>query len=192
MAAQACVLWMRLRAHGEAHPHVQLATHKNPLIALAADRPPVAAAGFLLYSIVGLALIIYLIFWVAPEHGTENVLVYLAICSLAGSFTVTSCKVGCVLLRCAALSGGAACSASHTLRNTSMSMAVPYPADAVVLRCAGAGCGTQTHVSGTESAGIPAVLRLYGGEAALISGQHVAFLFVHQHPAVPPLGWLEF
>jgi hypothetical protein len=50
-------------------------------------------AGFLLYSILALALILYLIFWVAPEHGTENVLVYLAICSLAGSFTVTSCKV---------------------------------------------------------------------------------------------------
>lgn len=56
------------------------------------------AAGFLLYSIVALALIIYLIFWVAPEHGTENVLVYLAICSLAGSFTVTSCKVCCPVL----------------------------------------------------------------------------------------------
>ena len=51
-------------------------------------------AGFLLYSLVALGLIIYLIFWVAPVHGTENVLVYLAICSLAGSFTVTSCKVG--------------------------------------------------------------------------------------------------
>lgn len=52
-----------------------------------------SAAGFVLYSILALALILYLIFWVAPEHGTENVLVYLAICSLAGSFTVTSCKV---------------------------------------------------------------------------------------------------
>jgi hypothetical protein len=57
-----------------------------------------AAAGFLLYSIVALALIVYLIFWVAPQHGTENVLVYLAICSLAGSFTVTSCKVMAVLV----------------------------------------------------------------------------------------------
>lgn len=55
--------------------------------------------GFLLYSIVGLALIIYLIFWVAPEHGTENVLVYLAICSLAGSFTVISCKALGVALK---------------------------------------------------------------------------------------------
>lgn len=55
---------------------------------------PRCTAGFLLYSLVALGLIIYLIFWVAPLHGTENVLVYLAICSLAGSFTVTSCKVG--------------------------------------------------------------------------------------------------
>lgn len=54
-----------------------------------------------MYSIVALALIIYLIFWVAPEHGTENVLVYLAICSLAGSFTVTSCKVCYTMLCCA-------------------------------------------------------------------------------------------
>lgn len=54
----------------------------------------VLPAGFLLYSMLGVGLIVYLIFWVAPEHGTENVLVYLAICSLAGSFTVTSCKVG--------------------------------------------------------------------------------------------------
>jgi hypothetical protein len=51
-----------------------------------------------LYSIVALALIIYLIFWVAPQHGTENVLIYLAICSLAGSFTVTSCKVRALLV----------------------------------------------------------------------------------------------
>jgi hypothetical protein len=51
-------------------------------------------AGFLLYSFVAVGLILWLIFWVAPEHGQENVLVYLGICSLAGSFTVTSCKVG--------------------------------------------------------------------------------------------------
>jgi hypothetical protein len=50
-------------------------------------------AGFLLYSFVAVALILWLIFWVAPQHGQDNVLVYLGICSLAGSFTVTSCKV---------------------------------------------------------------------------------------------------
>jgi hypothetical protein len=50
-------------------------------------------AGFLFYSVVAVGLILWLIFWVSPEHGQENVLVYLGICSLAGSFTVTSCKV---------------------------------------------------------------------------------------------------
>lgn len=52
---------------------------------------------------MALVLIIYLMFWVAPEHGTENVLVYLAICSLAGSFTVTSCKVCLWLLASCAM-----------------------------------------------------------------------------------------
>jgi hypothetical protein len=50
-------------------------------------------AGFLGYSVVAVALIVYLIYWVAPEHGADNVLVYIGICSLAGSFTVASCKV---------------------------------------------------------------------------------------------------
>ncbi|KAF6251194.1 magnesium transporter [Scenedesmus sp. NREL 46B-D3] len=55
--------------------------------------------GFLLYSVVAVGLILWLIFWVAPEHGQENVLVYLGICSLAGSFTVTSCKALGVALK---------------------------------------------------------------------------------------------
>eukprot|EP00882_Tetradesmus_deserticola_P030010 GHRQ01033662.1.p2 GENE.GHRQ01033662.1~~GHRQ01033662.1.p2 ORF type:complete len:118 (+),score=49.18 GHRQ01033662.1:786-1139(+) len=46
-----------------------------------------------------MALILWLIFWVAPEHGQQNVLVYLGICSLAGSFTVTSCKALGVALK---------------------------------------------------------------------------------------------
>lgn len=54
---------------------------------------PQLPAGFLGYSVVAVALIVYLIYWVAPEHGTDNVLVYIGICSLAGSFTVASCKV---------------------------------------------------------------------------------------------------
>jgi hypothetical protein len=103
LATPPVCLLTTLGAHGQAHPDMRLASDDNPPVFLAAARHAVAAAGFLLYSIVGLALIIYLIFWVAPEHGTENVLVYLAICSLAGSFTVTSCKVGTcwAVLRCA-------------------------------------------------------------------------------------------
>eukprot|EP00879_Flechtneria_rotunda_P009085 GHRR01009512.1.p1 GENE.GHRR01009512.1~~GHRR01009512.1.p1 ORF type:complete len:366 (+),score=98.00 GHRR01009512.1:909-2006(+) len=55
--------------------------------------------GFLLYSIVALGVIFYLTFWVSPKHGSENVLVYLGICSLAGSFTVISCKALGVALK---------------------------------------------------------------------------------------------
>ncbi|WIA13133.1 hypothetical protein OEZ85_006728 [Tetradesmus obliquus] len=55
--------------------------------------------GFLLYSVVAVGLILWLIFWVAPEQGQSNVLVYLGICSLAGSFTVTSCKALGVALK---------------------------------------------------------------------------------------------
>ena len=50
--------------------------------------PPV----FIIYcmSVVGLGL--YLMYVVAPVHGTTNILIYIAICSLLGSLTVMSCK----------------------------------------------------------------------------------------------------
>ncbi|MEW5307685.1 MAG: hypothetical protein WDW36_010063 [Sanguina aurantia] len=47
---------------------------------------------FLGYVVFAVSVIIFLIFHVAPTHGTTNVFVYLAICSLAGSLTVMSCK----------------------------------------------------------------------------------------------------
>ncbi|XP_078401259.1 magnesium transporter NIPA1 [Cetorhinus maximus] len=47
---------------------------------------------FLGYTCIILALLILLIFWIAPSHGSTNVLVYISICSLLGSFTVPSCK----------------------------------------------------------------------------------------------------
>lgn len=37
--------------------------------------------------------IVFLIFYVAPTHGTSNIFVYIGICSLAGSLSVMSCKV---------------------------------------------------------------------------------------------------
>lgn len=66
-----------------------------PPAALPASAVPALShtPGFLLYSAVALGLIMWLIFWVSPVHGSDNVLVYLAICSLAGSFTVSCCKV---------------------------------------------------------------------------------------------------
>lgn len=39
------------------------------------------------------SLICFLVWAVAPVHGTSNIFVYLAICSLAGSLSVMSCKV---------------------------------------------------------------------------------------------------
>lgn len=47
---------------------------------------------FLTYAFFATAAVIYLVYYSAPVHGTTNVLVYVAICSLAGSLTVISCK----------------------------------------------------------------------------------------------------
>ena len=47
--------------------------------------------------VAGLAL--YLICYVAPRHGTRNILVYIGICSLLGAFTVTSAKGLSISLR---------------------------------------------------------------------------------------------
>ena len=49
-------------------------------------------AGFLLYCITAMGVILYLIFSVAPKHGNSNIFVYLAICSLIGSLSVMSVK----------------------------------------------------------------------------------------------------
>lgn len=49
-------------------------------------------AGFLLYCITAVGVILYLIFSVAPKHGNSNIFVYLAICSLIGSLSVMSVK----------------------------------------------------------------------------------------------------
>jgi hypothetical protein len=35
---------------------------------------------------------LYLIYWVSPEYGQTNILVYIAICSLIGSLSVMACK----------------------------------------------------------------------------------------------------
>ncbi|XP_056131657.1 magnesium transporter NIPA1 isoform X2 [Lampris incognitus] len=46
----------------------------------------------LTYALLVLLLLIVLIVWLAPAHGTSNIMVYVAICSLLGSFTVPSSK----------------------------------------------------------------------------------------------------
>ncbi|XP_007889297.1 magnesium transporter NIPA1 [Callorhinchus milii] len=47
---------------------------------------------FLGYLCLILLLLILLIFWIAPSHGPNHILVYIAICSLLGTFTVPSSK----------------------------------------------------------------------------------------------------
>lgn len=37
---------------------------------------------------------LFLILHVAPEHGPQVIFVYIGICSIAGSLSVMSCKVG--------------------------------------------------------------------------------------------------
>ncbi|XP_064413636.1 magnesium transporter NIPA1 [Latimeria chalumnae] len=47
---------------------------------------------FLGYLCMILLLLVLLLFWIAPAYGTTNILVYISICSLLGSFTVPSSK----------------------------------------------------------------------------------------------------
>ncbi|MBN3299658.1 NIPA1 protein, partial [Amia calva] len=47
---------------------------------------------FLSYLLVVLLLLLVLIFWLAPAYGASNIMVYISICSLLGSFTVPSSK----------------------------------------------------------------------------------------------------
>lgn len=53
-----------------------------------------ACTAFLGYAAFATLLIVFLIFYVAPQHGPTNIFVYISICSLAGSLSVMSCKVG--------------------------------------------------------------------------------------------------
>ena len=49
-------------------------------------------AVFLTYASLVVLLLVVLIGWIAPIHGTSNIMVYVAICSLLGSFTVPCSK----------------------------------------------------------------------------------------------------
>ncbi|XP_007568485.1 magnesium transporter NIPA1 isoform X2 [Poecilia formosa] len=47
---------------------------------------------FVTYILLVVLTLVALIVWVVPAHGTSNIMVYVAICSLLGSFTVPSSK----------------------------------------------------------------------------------------------------
>lgn len=60
---------------------------------------------FVAYVVLVLILLLLLIVWVAPAHGSSNIMVYICICSLLGSFTVPSSK-GLGLVAKEVLAGG--------------------------------------------------------------------------------------
>lgn len=47
---------------------------------------------FVTFVVLVLVLLVVLIVWAAPVHGSSNIMVYVSICSLLGSFTVPSSK----------------------------------------------------------------------------------------------------
>ncbi|XP_053311170.1 magnesium transporter NIPA1 [Spea bombifrons] len=47
---------------------------------------------FLIYLCVVLLMLMLLIFWIAPAHGNKNIMVYIGVCSLLGTFTVPCTK----------------------------------------------------------------------------------------------------
>ncbi|CAG5861987.1 unnamed protein product [Menidia menidia] len=62
---------------------------------------------FAIYLLLVVLLLITLIVWIAPAHGKSNILVYVAICSLLGNFTVP-CSKGLGLVAPDAFSEGPA------------------------------------------------------------------------------------
>ncbi|KAK2491509.1 hypothetical protein MC885_016336 [Smutsia gigantea] len=48
--------------------------------------------GYIVFSVLLLVLCLILIFVIAPRHGQRNILVYIAICSVIGSFSVSAVK----------------------------------------------------------------------------------------------------
>ncbi|XP_026302984.1 magnesium transporter NIPA1 [Piliocolobus tephrosceles] len=61
-------------------------------ITKAAGRSAVCVPVFVGYLCIVLLMLLLLIFWIAPAHGPTNIMVYISICSLLGSFTVPSTK----------------------------------------------------------------------------------------------------
>lgn len=50
------------------------------------------STAFVVFTVVSVAAILWLVFVTAPKSGNENVVVYVAICSLLGGFDVVSAK----------------------------------------------------------------------------------------------------
>lgn len=80
--------------HALALPSRRCCVAHSPLTA-AGER----VAGFLTYATSALTVALLLIWATPPEWGTSNIFVYVGICSLMGSLSVVSCKVGALSLK---------------------------------------------------------------------------------------------
>lgn len=69
--------------------HVEPCTELHTQLTLSS---PPAYIGFIVYAVFAIGLAVYFIFWVAPQYGQTNIMVYIAICSLIGSLSVMGCK----------------------------------------------------------------------------------------------------
>ena len=47
---------------------------------------------FIIFTVISIGIIMVMIIKFAPRYGNKNVLIYILICSILGSFTVMSCK----------------------------------------------------------------------------------------------------
>lgn len=72
-------------------PFLSFPCGSPPCPAPALSRAPCFAV-FVGYLCIVLLMLLLLIFWIAPAHGPTNIMVYISICSLLGSFTVPSTK----------------------------------------------------------------------------------------------------
>jgi len=68
------------------------APHKEEVASLEEMGTKIVDPVFIVYGVIVLLVALYLIFKVAPQHGTSNVMVYISICALLGSFSVSCVK----------------------------------------------------------------------------------------------------
>merc|ERR1711976_229298 len=70
-----------------------MAAPKEPEVATLAEiQNQACKPAFLLYATVAVAVSLYLIFVVEPQHGRSNIFVYILICSIIGGFSVSCVK----------------------------------------------------------------------------------------------------
>lgn len=77
-----------------------MAAPKEPEVATLAEiQNQACKPAFLLYATVAVAISLYLIFVVEPQHGRSNIFIYILICSIIGGFSVSCVKGVGVMIR---------------------------------------------------------------------------------------------